>query len=157
MFDLDLSKMMLVGVVALVVVGPKELPAVLRALARALAGLRLFQSGLRKAVATFVADADLGSVDREFENLGKRMRDNIATNPATAMRGSLPSTAWTSGVKGEAEHEASQYVSPEMQAYLAPLPEEPALAEVEAAPRPSAMNAAKARRPATATATGRAR
>ena len=32
MLDFDLSKMILVGVLALVVVGPKELPAALRAL-----------------------------------------------------------------------------------------------------------------------------
>ena len=119
MFDFDLSKMILVGVVALVVVGPKELPAVLRALARTLAKLRRVQASVRTAVDTLVADAGLDSVDRELEGLGKTMRVNIALNPATAMRSSLPSSE-SSGARPEAEEEEPQFVSPEMQAYLAP-------------------------------------
>ena len=132
MFDFDLSKMILVGVVALVVVGPKELPAVLRALARALAKLRRVQASVRTAVDTLVADAGLDSVDRELEGLGKTMRVNIALNPTTAMRGGLPSSG-SSGARPEAEEEEPQFVSPEMQAYLAPSAEEPTLVEVEAA------------------------
>jgi len=127
MFDLDLSKMILVGAVALVVVGPKELPAVLRALARTLAKLRRVQASVRTAVDTLMADAGLDSVDRELEGLGKTMRVNIALNPSTAMRGSLPSSE-SSGARPEAEEEALQFVSPEMQAYLAPPAEEPTLA-----------------------------
>ena len=116
-------------------VGPKELPALLRALARALAEFRGFQASARKAVATFMADADLDLVDRELENVGKIVRGNIATNPATAMRGSLPSAS--SGVGQDVEHAAPQYVSPEMQAYLAPLPEKPALGGAGAPPAPA--------------------
>jgi sec-independent protein translocase protein TatB len=135
MFDFNLSKMILVGVVALVVVGPKELPAVLRTLARVLAEVRRFQAGVRTTVDAFMADAGLDSVDRELASLDSTMRDNIALNPATAMRGSLPSPG-ASGRRWEAEREALQYASPEMQAYLAPPPEEPALAKVDAAPTP---------------------
>ncbi len=131
MFDFDLSKMIVVGVVALVVVGPKELPAVLRALGRALAELRRVRAGVRSAVEAFMADADLDSVGRELESLDKRV--NFALDPATAMRGSLPS----SGVRREAEGEPLHYASPEMQAYLAPPPEEPGRARVEAAPAPA--------------------
>jgi sec-independent protein translocase protein TatB len=123
MFDLDLSKMILVGAVALVVVGPKELPPVLRALGRTLAKLRRVQASMRAAVHTLVADAGLDSVDRELEGLGKTMRLNIALDPATAMRGNLPSSG-SSGARLEAE-EAPQFVSPEMQAYLATSTEEP--------------------------------
>jgi sec-independent protein translocase protein TatB len=135
MFDFDLSKMILVGVVALVVVGPKELPAVLRALARTLAKLRRVQASVRTAVDTLVADAGLDSVDRELEGLAKTMRVNIALNPATAMRSSLSSSG-SSGGRPEAEEEERQFVSPEMQAYLAPPAEEPTLAEVEVATSP---------------------
>jgi sec-independent protein translocase protein TatB len=135
MFDFDLSKMILVGVVALVVVGPKELPAVLRALARTLAKLRRVQASVRTAVDTLVADAGLDSVDRELEGLGKTMWVNIALNPATAMRSSLPSSG-SSGAQPEADEERRQFVSPEMQAYLALPAEEPTLAEVEAATSP---------------------
>lgn len=117
MFDFDLSKMILVGVVALVVVGPKELPAVLRALARTLAKSRRIQASVRTAVEDLMADAGLDSVDRELEGLSETIRVNIALNPATAMRASLPSSE-SSGALPKAEEEAAQFVSPEMQAYL---------------------------------------
>jgi sec-independent protein translocase protein TatB len=133
MFDFDLSKMILVGVVALIVVGPKELPAVLRALARALAKARRVQASVRTAVETLIADAALDSVDRELQSLGETMRVNIALNPAAAMRGGLPLSK-SSVERGEAKEEAVQYVSPEMQAYLAPSPEDPACVEPASAP-----------------------
>src|SRR5271154_6292432 len=117
MFDFDLSKMILVAVVALVVVGPKDLPAVLRALARTLAKSRRIQASVRTAVEDLMADAGLDSVDPELEGLSNTMRVNIALNPATAMRASLPSSE-SSDAPPKAEEEAAQFVSPEMQAYL---------------------------------------
>jgi len=75
-----------------------------------------------------VADAGLDSVDRELEGLGKTMRVNFATNPATAMRGSLPSSH-SNVEQGEAKEEMARYVSPEMQTYLAPSAADPACAE----------------------------
>ncbi|RBP17572.1 sec-independent protein translocase protein TatB [Roseiarcus fermentans] len=136
MFDFDLSKMLLVGVVALIVVGPKELPAVMRTLARGMAHLRRLQASARTAVDTFMADADPGSVDREFASLDKVVRTNIALNPATAMRGHLPASG-AGGARREVEEETPHYASPEMQAYLAPPAERPALAKGEAAPTPA--------------------
>jgi sec-independent protein translocase protein TatB len=127
MFDFDLSKMLLVGLVALIFVGPKELPGLMRTVGRALGKLRRFQADVRTAVDTFVADASLDSVDREIAGLGAAMQVNIALDPATAMRGSLPSAT-----RREAEEKAMPYASPEMQAYLAPDIEESALATAEA-------------------------
>ena len=87
MFEFDLSKMILFGVVALLVVGPNELPAALRAAGRVLARVKRLQAEVRKSVDTLMADA---SLDREIESLNQTMRTNLASNPATAMRGSLP-------------------------------------------------------------------
>jgi sec-independent protein translocase protein TatB len=136
MFDFDLSKMLLVGIVALVVVGPKELPAVMRAAARALTKLRRFQADVRASARDLMANADLDSVDRELNDLGATMRVNIALDPATAMRGSLPSSG-ASLVRRQAEEKALPYASPEMQAYLAPPAEESTPAVTEAAGAPT--------------------
>jgi sec-independent protein translocase protein TatB len=134
MFDFDLSKMILVGMVALVVVGPKELPAVLRTFARTLAKLGRVQTSVRTAVGALMADSGLDSINRELEGLGETTRANIALDPATAMRGSLPPSE-SSSAPAEPEDEAPQFVSPEMQAYLAPPPKDPTLAKVEAGSR----------------------
>ena len=133
MFDFDLTKMLLVGLVALIFVGPKELPGLMRTVGRVLAKLRRFQADMRAGVDRFVADAALDSVDREIQDLGKAFQVNIALNPATAMRGSLAASG-AKAARRQAEEKALQYASPEMQAYLAPSVEEPALAMAEASP-----------------------
>ena len=130
MFEFDLSKMILFGVVALLVVGPNELPAALRAAGRVLARVKRLQAEVRKSVDTLMADA---SLDREVESLNQTMRTNLASDPATAMRGSLPASA-ANLARGQVEAEALEYASPEMRAYLAPHVEASPLAEVEATP-----------------------
>ena len=114
MFDLDLSKMVLFGAVALVVIGPKDLPAALRAAGRVVAQFRRIQSDIRKAADTLMADA---SLDREIAMIESTARTQLAQNPATAMRGSLATTPVAAGAG------TLEYASPEMQAYLAPLPD----------------------------------
>ena len=130
MFEFDLSKMILFGVVALLVVGPNELPAALRAAGRILARVKRLQAEVRKSADTLMADA---SLDREVESLNQTMRTNLASDPATAMRGSLPASA-ANLARGQVEAEALEYASPEMRAYLAPHVEAALLAEVEATP-----------------------
>lgn len=121
MYDLELSKMVVFGVVALVVIGPKELPAALRLAGRVVAQLRRVQGDIRKAADTLMADA---SLDREFAMIDSAARVNLALNPATAMRGSLADSG-----PGLAAVECLQYATPEMQAYLAPVPEATASTE----------------------------
>jgi sec-independent protein translocase protein TatB len=128
MFEFDLSKMILFGVVALLVVGPNELPAALRTVGRMLAKVRQLKAEVRKAANTLMTDA---SLDREFESLEQTMRTNLALNPMTAMRGSLPVSGAT---VAEVEAEAMQYASPEMRAYLAPPDEAAPFSEVQATP-----------------------
>jgi len=125
MFDFELSKIVLFGVVALVVVGPKELPAALRVAGQVMTKLRRVRSEIQNAANSLMADA---AIDREIATLNDAMRVNLALDPATAMRGNLPGAA-----RAPTETEAMEYASPEMQAYLAPLDEAP-LAEGEKAP-----------------------
>ena len=75
MFDFDLSKMVLFGVVALVVVGPKDLPAALRVAGRVVAQLRRVQGDVRRAADTLMADA---SLDREFADGPTTPRGSIS-------------------------------------------------------------------------------
>ena len=114
MFDLDLSKMILFGVVALVVIGPNDLPAALRVVGRVAAQLRRVRGDIRRAADTLMAEA---SLDHEIAAVQDAARLTLARNPATAMRGSLPGAEPVL-----AEAEALEYATPEMQAYLAPPP-----------------------------------
>ena len=121
MFDLDLSKMVLFGVVALVVIGPKDLPAALRVAGRVAGQIRRVRADIRRAAETLMADA---SLEREMTAVQDAARIALARTPATAMRGSLPG-----GQPNPTVAEALEYATPEMQAYLAPPPEAPTSTE----------------------------
>ena len=110
MFDLDLGKMMLFGGVALVVIGPRELPAALRVAGRVVAQFRRVQADFRKGLDTLMTDV---SLDRETAMINEAARLDLARNPATAMRGGA-STA-----PAQVESVAAEYASSQMQAYLA--------------------------------------
>jgi sec-independent protein translocase protein TatB len=130
MFDLDMSKLLMVGFVALVVIGPKDLPVAMRAVGRVLAMLRRLKGDVKKSAEAIFADADLDAADKQIRDIGSTLWTNVALDPATAMRGRLPSPEPGSTPR-QASDEAQKYASPEMQAYLEPLAETPALVESE--------------------------
>lgn len=49
MFDIGWSELLVIGIVALVVIGPKELPGVVRSIAQNIAKLRRMASGIGRA------------------------------------------------------------------------------------------------------------
>jgi sec-independent protein translocase protein TatB len=62
MFDLSSGKLILIGVIALVVIGPKELPGVLRQVGRAVAKLRTMAGEFRQQFDEAMREAELGDV-----------------------------------------------------------------------------------------------
>jgi sec-independent protein translocase protein TatB len=118
-FDLDVGKMLVVGAVALAVVGPKDLPRVLRAAGQILTRARRFRNDLQKAVTRFADEADLDSIGKELAAVENAARREFAADPAMTMRGRL-STGSSSEIASHVEDgSAAQYASPEMAAYLA--------------------------------------
>jgi len=122
MFDLDASKLMFVGIVALIVVGPKDLPRALRLVGRAVAQMRRLRSTVRSQVGDLMKEVDFEATKKEFDGISRSADIGIAINPRTAMRGHLPS-APEAGAHASASTMASAeaiYASPEMRDYLAP-------------------------------------
>ena len=58
MFDLGWSEFFVVGLVALVVIGPRELPVVLRALGQTVSKVRRIVEEFREGVNDFVHEAE---------------------------------------------------------------------------------------------------
>jgi sec-independent protein translocase protein TatB len=131
MFDLDIGKMLVVCAVALVVVGPKDLPRVLRAVGQILARAKRFRNDLQQGVTRFANEADLGSIDRELAAVESRARVNFSLDPAMTMRGRLPSDSVGDTTSQEGENSAPQYTSPQMAAYLEAPPERTSRARVD--------------------------
>lgn len=124
MFDLDVSKLLVVGAVALIVIGPKDMPRVLRTVGQVVGRMRRMTTALQNQFAEAIKEVDLDGVKTDLSAIRDQANIGIAVNSATAMRGHLL-TAVEGSKAGDAPTE-SIYASPEMKAYLAPEPEAPA-------------------------------
>lgn len=82
MFDIAWSELLLVAIVAIIVVGPKELPALLRTLGRMLGKLRSTADGFRKQFDEAVKEAG-------GEDLQREMRSFKQNNPLNSIKKSI--------------------------------------------------------------------
>ena len=89
MFDFDVGKILIVAVVALVVVGPKDLPRVLVTLARALRTARGMATDFRRQAMDMINEVDDAGIYAKLEGVNRAVAD-FARDPSTAMRASLP-------------------------------------------------------------------
>ena len=78
MFDLDFSKMIIVGIVALAVIPPKDLPRVMRTVGQTIGKMRRmateFQGQFMEAMREVEREADLDSVKKEFQAISDQAK-----------------------------------------------------------------------------------
>jgi sec-independent protein translocase protein TatB len=114
MFDIGFSELLVIGVVALIVIGPERLPRVARTVGH-------LMGRMQRYVADVKADIDR---EVELEEL-RKMRDSVqqaATNIETSVQSELKKT----------ETELNQAIYPTLSAAVSPAP--PADAQVSPAP-----------------------
>lgn len=88
MFDIGWDELLVIALVALVVIGPKELPAVLRTVGQWVARARSLAGEFRSHVDDMIREAGVDDVKNEFTSMtnpiGKEMEDNLMIgNPMT--------------------------------------------------------------------------
>ena len=71
MFDFDVGKLLLIGVVALIFIPPKDLPAALRQLGRLVAQARRIASEFQGHFNEAIRETELGDLKDEFSHLKK--------------------------------------------------------------------------------------
>jgi sec-independent protein translocase protein TatB len=150
MFDLDISKMIIVGIVALAVIPPKDLPRVMRTVGQTVGKMRRmaaeFQGQFMEAMREVEREADLDSVKKEFQAISDQAKIDTSFDPVGMVRDDVTKSASTSTA---AEASPSQLVQteigeseialtgPEPVAAAAPAGKEPE-PEAPAAPRSAA-------------------
>ncbi len=92
MFDIAWSELLLVAVIAILVVGPKELPGMLRSLGRGLGKLRRTADEFRKHFDEAIRDAG-------GEDLQREMRSIKQNNPLNQIRDSIEDATRDPAVK----------------------------------------------------------
>jgi sec-independent protein translocase protein TatB len=138
MFDFDVGKLLIFGIVALAVIPPKDLPRVMRTVGQALGKMRRMASEFQGQFMEAMKEADLESVKKEFTALEDSAKINSAFDPAMAMRQEI-----THAVEGPREvgvSEVALNAAPEPPAENAPqIDQSPPLATpVKEAERPGA-------------------
>ena len=90
MFDLDVSKMIIVGIVALAVIPPKDLPRVMRTVGQTVGKMRRmaaeFQGQFMEAMREVEREADLESVKKEFQAISDQAKIDTSFNPVGMVR-----------------------------------------------------------------------
>jgi sec-independent protein translocase protein TatB len=81
MFDIGWDELLVIALVALVVIGPKELPAVLRTLGQWVARARALAGEFRSHVDDMIREAGVDDMKNDFQSMtnpiGKEIEDNL--------------------------------------------------------------------------------
>ncbi|MGL5445719.1 MAG: Sec-independent protein translocase protein TatB [Rhabdaerophilum sp.] len=158
MFDISWGEFLVVGVVALIVIGPKELPGVIRSVGRGMAKLRAMASDFRGQFDDALREAELHDVKKEFDNF-KDQATGLSTSTFDPIRREVQGVveAAKTTASGEvgvtAVNETLQNVQIEAASLEAEIragasdaaPPAPVVAEAIAEPEPAPKKARKAK------------
>ena len=86
MFDIAFSEMLLIGVVALVVIGPERLPKVARTLGHLFGRLQRYVAQVKSDVNREMELSELSKVKSEFEGAAREFQRDIETKMTDAER-----------------------------------------------------------------------
>jgi sec-independent protein translocase protein TatB len=89
MFDFDAGKFIIIGIVALIVIGPKELPRVLRQLGHAVGKLRRMAAEFQAQFMEAVREADMADLKADVAKLADDAKVDVAFNPLTDIKKEL--------------------------------------------------------------------
>ncbi|MCA0420905.1 MAG: Sec-independent protein translocase protein TatB [Proteobacteria bacterium] len=80
MFDIAWSEMVLIGVVALVVIGPKELPKALRTVGQTIGRVRRMASEFQGQFNDAMREAELADLKKQVEDVGGSVSNSLNTD-----------------------------------------------------------------------------
>ena len=86
MFDVGFSEMLVIGIVALVVIGPERLPKVARTLGVLTGRLQRYVAQVKSDINREMEIAELGKVKSEFESAARSFQSDIESKAAEAER-----------------------------------------------------------------------
>src|SRR5438309_5680452 len=86
MFELDWAKLLVIGVVALVVIGPKELPSVLRTMGQWMGKVRRMASEFQAQFQEAMREAEMADLKKQFDEAS-----SAASNLTAGLRDPLQS------------------------------------------------------------------
>jgi len=154
MFDIGWGELLVIGVVALVAIGPKELPTVLRTVGQWMGKLRRMASEFQGQFQEAMREAEMSDLKKQVDEMATQAQSYANFDPVSEVRKELDSTqreiessladkpaAAASGPPTGAQTPSSELPSPQVQPPQIQSPDAqlfPAAAGLEPAVRPSA-------------------
>jgi len=93
MFDFDIGKLMVVAIVALAVIPPKDLPRVMRTVGQVVGKMRRMAAEFQGQFMDAMREADLDSVRKELEALNEKAKIDATFDPAGMIRDEVTKAA----------------------------------------------------------------
>src|SRR5487761_2386620 len=91
MFEFDATKLLIVGVVALIVIGPKDLPRVLRQLGQFVAKTRRMASEFQSQFMEAIKESEFDEIRKDVANVRDATKLDIGFNPIATIRSEITS------------------------------------------------------------------
>jgi len=123
MFDVGWSELLLIGIVALIAIGPKELPGALRTLGQWMGKVRRMASEFQNQFHEAMREAELADLKKEVDEMASKAQSYAHFDPIEDIRKDIESAASP---------------PPALDTPLTETPAPPATSESAAAPPPSA-------------------
>ncbi len=89
MFEFDAGKLIIIGIVALIVIGPKELPRVMRYVGEAVAKMRRMAAEFRSQFMDAMRESELEEIKSEVETLADSAKAGAGPDPLAQIRAEL--------------------------------------------------------------------
>jgi len=89
MFDFDAGKLIIIGVVALIVIGPKDLPRVMRQVGQAVGRMRRMAADFQAQFMQAMHEADMEDIRANMEKLGENAKIEANFQPIHEVRNHL--------------------------------------------------------------------
>ena len=84
MFDIGWSELVVIGIVALVVIGPKELPGVLRAVGTYMGKIRRMASEFQGQFQEAMREAEIDQLKKDMDDMAAKAKDYAHFEPLEA-------------------------------------------------------------------------
>ena len=92
MFEIGWGELLIIGVVALIAIGPKELPGVLRTLGQWMSKLRRMASEFQSQFQEALREAELADLKKQVDDMTSQAQSYASFDPVSEVRRELEST-----------------------------------------------------------------
>lgn len=130
MFEFDAGKLLIVGIVALIVIGPKDLPRVMRHVGQAVGKLRRLGAEFQAQFMEAMREADAQDIKADVDKLTQSAKIDLGPDPLAQIKSELMM----------ALEERTSSTAPASEAAAASAPVEPVTASAVSSQAPRAVN-----------------